>query len=207
MKQIVAVASVIACLVAPPLLAQEEVAEPATGVKFAAKADGMTLLGVGLRVKKILFIRAKVYAVGLYVSDEALKGPLLAYKGKESSPAFFDELTSGDFEKRLVLKFVRDVGASRVQSSMREALAERTDKTLLDRFVSYFPEVKDGEECVLHWAQGGILQTTMVGAVKPPIESKAFSTALFGLYVGAQPLQEDIKQGLVSRAPQLLAAE
>jgi hypothetical protein len=207
MKQIVAVASVIACLAAPPLLAQEEVAEPNTGVKFAAKVDGMTLLGTGLRIKKILFIHAKVYAVALYVSDEALKGPLLAYKGKESTPQFFDELTSGDFQKRLVLRFVRDVGASRVQDAMREALADRTDKTLLDRFVSYFPEVKDGQECVLEWAKGGILETTMVGQTKPPIESKAFSTALFGLYVGAQPLQEDIKQGLVSRVPQLLAAE
>jgi hypothetical protein len=183
------------------------VAEPTTGVRFAAKADGMSLLGVGLRIKKILFVTAKVYAVGLYVSDEAVKGPLAAYKGKESSPEFFNELVTGDFEKRLVLKFVRDVGQSRVQESMREALAPRTDKTLLDRFVSYFPEVKTGQECVLHWAQGGTLKTKMVGAEKPPIENKGFSTALFGLYVGTQPLQEDIKQGLVSQAAQLLAAQ
>jgi hypothetical protein len=206
MKQLIVAAGVIACLAVAPLSAQEQVAEPKTGVQFVAKADGMSLMGVGLRIKKILFIKAKVYAVGLYVSDEAVKGPLAAFKGKEGTPAFFEELASGDFEKKLVLEFVRDVGAKKVQSSMREALEEITDKTLLDQFVSYFPEVKKGQQCELIWKPGGVLETTMVGEAKPPIESKDFLAALFGLYVGAEPLQEDIKQGLVSRAKTLLGS-
>jgi len=43
----------------------------------------------------------------------------------------------------------------------------------------------------------------MAGEARPPIPSKDFAAALFGLYVGKQPLQDDIKQGLVSRAPAL----
>ena len=44
----------------------------------------------------------------------------------------------------------------------------------------------------------------MAGQAKPPISSKDFAAALFGLFIGKQPIQDDIKQGLVSRAPTLL---
>ena len=47
----------------------------------------------------------------------------------------------------------------------------------------------------------------MAGQARPPIKSKASADKLFGLYVDPAPLQEDIKQGLVSRVPELLAGE
>ena len=69
---------------AAPALAQD-VAEPKSGVKFAVKSGDMSLLGVGLRTKTML--KVKVYAVGLYVADSALAGPLAAHKGKANTPA------------------------------------------------------------------------------------------------------------------------
>jgi len=180
----------------PPV---EEVTEPQTGVRFAAKSDAGTLLGVGLRVKKIAFIKAKVYAVGLYVSDAALAGPLAAHRGKPAGPALFNDLVAGDFDKRIVLRFVRNLGREQIQNAMREALADRTQAKLLDQFVGYFPELKEGQDCVLRWAPGGTLDVTMAGQARPPIASKDFAAAVFGLYLGDKPLQHDIKQGLVAR--------
>jgi len=202
MRSIIA-ASIAALSFATPAPC-DDVAEPSTGVTFASKVDGYTLLGVGLRVKKIIFIRAKVYAVGLYVSDAALGGPLAAYKGKLDSPEFFRDLQWGDFGKHLLLKFVRSVGQGQVQDAMREALAGRTDPGLLDRFVGYFPAIREGQECVLAWGPGGALEVSMVGQAKPPIASKEFAAAVFGLYVGETPLQPEIKKGLVSRAAEVL---
>jgi hypothetical protein len=201
LRTLLAGASLLAAL--GPASFAEDVVEPATGVAFAAKRDGDTLLGTGLRVKKITFIKVKVYAVGLYVSDAALEGSLAAYRGKTGDPAFFKELVWGDFPKELVLHFVRDVGQGRIQDAMREAL-EGADKGPLDTFVSYFPEVKTGQECVLRWGPGGVLETTMAGATRPPIRDKTFAAAVFALYVGEHPLQDDIKAGLTSRAAELL---
>lgn len=192
-------------LAAASLSWSQDVAEPRTGVRFAVKRGGDTLLGIGLRVKKVAFIKAKVYVVGLYVSDAALGGPLAAHRGKPRTPDFFNDLVWGDFEKRLALRFVRDVGRDQIQNAMREALAQRTEPRLLEQFVGSFAELKEGQECLLSWAPGGSLVVTMAGEARPPIADKAFAAAVFGLYLGERPLQEDIKQGLVARAAEALA--
>ena len=69
------VAAVLGLCLAAPAPA-DQVKEPTTGVAFESKVGDMSLLGVGLRIKKIAFISAKVYAIGFYVSDPALAGPL-----------------------------------------------------------------------------------------------------------------------------------
>jgi len=183
---------------ATPALAQE-VTEPKSGVKFAAKSGDMSLLGVGLRTKTML--KVKVYAVGLYVADSALAGPLAAFKGKTDSPAFFKELVSGDFEKQIVMKFTRDVTSDQIRGAFRETL-QGTSK--LDLFVGYFGDTKEGQEYVLTWKPGGILETKVAGLNKPEINDKTFAAAVFGIWLGEKPIQEDIKKGLVSRAGELI---
>jgi hypothetical protein len=197
---------VVFLFVPAPATRAQEIAEPRSGVRLAARRDGETLLGIGLRVKKIAFVKAKVYVVGLYVGDAALKGPLAAHKGKPGAPEFFEALVWGDFQKSLVLRFVRNVGRDAIGNAMREALSPRAEGRLVEQFVGYFPELKEGQECVMRWAPGGTLEVTMAGEARPPIADKAFAAAVFGLYVGDRPLQEDIKQGLVSRAAEALAA-
>jgi hypothetical protein len=187
--------------VAPRLASAQEITEPASSVKFAAKDGDLSLLGVGLRTKT--FLRVKVYAIGFYVADSALVGSLAAYKGKVDSPGFYGELVQGDFPKQVRLKFVRDVSADKIQEAMREALAGASTAPL-DAFVGYFPALKTGDECVLRWAPGGTLETTTAGQAKPPIVDRAFAAALFGVWLGPKPIQEDIKKALVSRAGELL---
>lgn len=192
-------------LASAPLAWPQDVAEPQTGVRFAARRGSETLLGVGLRVKKVAFVKAKVYVVAFYVSDAALAGPLAAHKGKTTTPEFFEDLVWGDFDKALTLRFVRNLGRDQIRNGMREALAGRADAKLLEQFVGYFPELKDGQECTLRWHPGGSLEVTMAGEARPPIADKAFAAAVFGRYLGEQPLQDDIKRGLVSRAAEALA--
>jgi hypothetical protein len=202
MKKTLACALALGMLSAAGTAHSETWTEPRSGTAFEVQKDGMTLLGAGLRVKKILFTFT-AYAVALYVDDTALAGPLAAFKGKTDSPEFYLALQTGDFRKELVLHFLRNLGQSRIQDAMREALVG-ADPKLLDQFISYFPEVKDGQKCVLRYAGGGRLESIMAGQQRPPITSKAFADRLFGLYVGPTPLQQDIKQGIVARARELL---
>ena len=80
MHRSIAVAALVALGIAGAAEAQTWT-EPKSGIAFPVKKDDMTLLGGGLRVKKMVFT-FKAYAVGFYVSDAALAGPLAAYKGR-----------------------------------------------------------------------------------------------------------------------------
>jgi len=183
---------------ATPALAQE-VAEPKSGVKFAAKNGDMSLLGVGLRTKTML--KVKVYAVGFYVADSALAGPLAAFKGKTDSAPFYKDLVWGDFEKQIVMKFTREVSTDQIRGAFRESL-QGTSK--LDQFLGYFGDTKEGQEYVLTWKPGGILATKVAGVDKPEIADKAFAAAVFGIWLGDKPIQNDIKKSLLSRAGEFI---
>jgi hypothetical protein len=175
--------------------ARADVAEPRTGVRFPEKIGESSLLGVGLRTKSVL--KVKVYAVGLYVADSALAGPL---KGK-TGPDLFRELVWGDFPKEIHLKLVRDVSASQMQEAIRDALEKAADKARTDQFVSYFTDIKTGEDYVLRWAPGGTLETIAKGAPKPTIADKNFAAAVFAIWLGDEPIQEDVKRDLIARVP------
>ena len=193
---------ILATLLATPSVAPgADVVEPRTGARFAERDGGMTLLGTGVRTRT--FLKVKVYAIGLYVTDAALAGPLAAYRGRTTDLAFYRELVTGDFPKQVVMKFVRDTTAAQVRDAFYEALPS-VDRLRLDVFSSHFGAPRDGDVYVVRWAPGGVLEVTAGGQPKQPIPDKAFSTAVFGIWLGEKPIQEDIKRDLVARAGQVL---
>jgi len=194
-----ALALVASSLLAGPALAQE-VAEPKSGAKFAAKDGDLSLLGVGLRTRTIA--KVKVYAIGLYVADSALAGPLKAHKGKTSSPEFARAIVDGDFKKRVVMKFLRDLSDDQIRDAFRDALKGAGAKT--DVWVAYFTSVKTGSEAVITWAPGVGLETKVAGLNKSPLNDKAFASAVFAIWLGDKPIQDEIKRDLVARADALL---
>jgi hypothetical protein len=168
--------------------------EPKSGVHFAEKADGMTLLGAGLRTKT--FLKVKVYAAGLYVADEAATGGL---KGK-TGDALYKDLVWGDFRKQVTLKLVRDLSAAQMQEAIREALAAQgAAQPRVDAFVRYFSDIKTGEEYVVRWEPGGVLHTMAKGVAQPPIADKTFAAQVFAIWLGEKPIQEDLKRDLTAR--------
>ena len=202
MKLATVALAVLAAALAAPLGAQE-VKEPRTGVSFPLKRDEMTLLGVGLRTKT--FLKVKVYAAGFYVADAALAGPLAVHRGKTGTPAFYRDLIWGDFPKAIVMTFVRDTTPSQIRDAFYEALPA-IDHARLDLFSAGFGTPGKGQTVVVRWGAGGVIETTSVGVVKPPIADKAFAGAVFGIWLGEKPIQEDMKRDLVSRAPEVLSS-
>jgi hypothetical protein len=190
-----------ALLLSPVLARPADVTERRTGVRFAERENAMTLLGAGVRTRT--FLKVKVYAIALYVADSALAGPLAKYRGRPTDPAFYRELVRGDFPKQVVMKFVRTTTAAQVRAAFYEALPSE-DRQRLDLFASHFGAPRNGEVYVVRWAPGGVLEVMAAGQAKQPIADKAFSTAVFGIWLGETPLQEDIKRDLVARAGQVL---
>lgn len=181
----------------PPL-----VTEPRTGAAFPARVGEMSLMGVGVRTKTIL--KLKVYALGFYVADSALSGTLAVHDGRIGTSSFYRDLVSGDFEKQFVLKLARDLSAEQIQGTFRSHMPS-ADPRLLDQFVSYFGSTRAGQELVLRWVPGGRLETTVAGVVKRPIADKAFSDAIFAIWLRDRPSEDPLRKQLVSRAAGLMA--
>ena len=179
----------------------EDVVEPRSGARFPGQVDGMSLLGTGVRTRTML--KVKVYAIALYADDQALKGPLAAFKGRATSPDFYKAIVWGDFPRQVTLKFVRDVTRDQIQGAFREVLTT-ADKARVDAFLGYFGDTKSGQEYLIRWMPGRGLLTTVAGQEKPAIDDKNFAAAVFGIWLGDKPIQDDIKRALVARAPQLL---
>ena len=183
------------CVIGPTRA--QDVTEPKSGAKFPAKDGDSSLLGAGLRTKT--FLKVKVYAIGLYVGDSAMAGPL---KGKASSPELYRELVNGDFKKIVVMKFVRDVSTGQIRDAWRESLKGAGDKT--EQWIAYFSDIRSGQECVIRWTPGGGLETKVAGMDKPALNDKTLATAVFGIWLGEKPIQEDLKKDLVARSGELL---
>ena len=184
-----------------PPAADEEIVEPRTGVRFTIRQSDMSLLGMGVRTRSIF--RVKVYAIGLYVADAAIAGTLAAHKGKLDTPEFYHDLIWGDFEKQVNMKFVRDVTRAEVQQAFREALPQ-VNRARLDDLAAHFVDTRQGQEYILRWAPGGVLETSFIGQPNTPIPDKDFAAAVFGIWLREHPIQADIKHDLVSRAPLLI---
>jgi hypothetical protein len=193
--------SLAVLLALQPPAADQEIVEPRTGVRFTTRQGDLSLLGVGVRTRSIF--RVKVYAIGLYVADAALAGPLAAHKGKLDTPEFYRDLIWGDFDKRIVMKFVRDVTREQVQDNFREALPS-VNPARLDVFASHMVATREGEEYLIRWAPGGVLETSFRGRPNTPIADKDFAAAVFGIWLREHAIQADIKRSLVSRAPLLI---
>lgn len=195
-------ALVLAAALAAPALAAppSQVNEPASGVAFDVQSGDLQLLGVGLRTKT--FLKVKVYALGLYADSAALA----AHKGQTAGPALYKDLVWGDFRREVRMKFVREsVTADQIRGAFRESLAASgADKAKVEAFVAYFGDTKAKDEYVLRWTPGVGLETSVAGQAKPVIDDKAFAAAVFGMWLGDKPIQDDIKRSLVARLPDVV---
>ena len=190
------IAAVWILSVAVPALSQD-IAEPKSGEKFTARDGDASLLGVGLRTRTIA--RVKVYAIGLYVADSALRGSL---KGKAGTPELYSELVNGDFPKKIVMKFLRDVSTEQIRDAFRDAL--KGTGVDAGKWLSYFSGTRSGQAYIIAWTPGVGLETKVAGVDKPVLNDRTLASAVFGIWLGAKPIQEDIKKDLVARAGALL---
>jgi hypothetical protein len=179
-----------------PAFAQD-VAEPKSGAKFAVEDGDTSLLGVGLRTRTIA--KVKIYAIGLYVADSAIAGAL---KGKAGTPELYRQLVAGDFKRKVVMKFLRNVSGEQIRDAFSDTFKNSGVKS--DEWIAYFNEIRSGQELTIGWTPGVGLETKVAGTDKPAIKDKALASAIFAIWLGDKPIQDDLKKDLVARSSELL---
>ena len=169
-------------------LAQSSVAAELAGVDMedTTRIDdvSLTLNGLGLR-KKAIF---KVYVGGLYLPE------------KQSSP---DAILETDEPRRMVLEFVRKVGADSISGAWTDCLsanrpqADPPMRKSFEELSGWMEDVSKGDRLIFTYRPGQGTRVSVNGKTRGTVEGKPFADALFECWIGDHPPSEDFKNGLL----------
>jgi len=175
--------ALLAVLMSLPALAAEF-----EGVKMAdtVTVDGktLTLNGQGLR-KKFVF---KVYVAGLYVETKSKKG---------------EEILAADAARRVDMKMLRELDKKAIVDAIKGGFEKNAGDKLpalkerLDKFVAMIPDLKDGETLSVVYVPGKGTRVEGTKGEAYTAEGKDFADALFSVWVGKSPVDEDLKKGML----------
>jgi len=194
---------ILACLVIAACWAR---VEKATGATFADSLGfpATPLLGVGVRVKQVGPVSAKVYGVGIY-SGKVDKAKTKGKSISDLKAILADVVTEGT----VVLKMARDVASETMASALADSVRPRLggkDATSLAKFGTL---IKEGapygcsKNTVLQFTcSGGSVGCSINGKSQGSVSSSSLSKALLSTYLDrnavSPSLAEDVAKTLSS---------
>jgi hypothetical protein len=159
-----------------------------SGVKMpdSVTIEGKTLKlnGIGLR-KKVVF---KVYVAGLYLETPSPAGPAVI---------------ASDQVKRMQLSVLRSLKSTQVMEAIEEGFEKNSKaqmgalKERLGKFGAMISDVVEADQIVMTYVPGKGTMVSVKGTEKGVIEGKDFADALFAVWLGNNPVQEDLKKALL----------
>ena len=180
--------SLLAALACLSMAAAIAVAGEVAGVKMpeTATIEGKTLKlnGAGLR-KKMMF---KVYVAGLYVENPS----------KDAAAVI-----SADAVKSMRLHILRGLSGSQIGEAISDGFHHNSKAQMgalnerLQKLNAMFPAVVEGDQIVMTYVPGKGTMVSAKGQDKGVIEGKDFADALFAVWLGENPVQDDLKKALL----------
>lgn len=194
-------------------------------------------LGAATRVKQVLFVKAKVYSVALYVEGKpaarelglrARGGYLAGDAEKEAEADLASALCDGAFAKVLAVRLLRDVTGEQFAEAIGDALAPRARLTgagaALEQYVGFLSKTQtikegtqianlwtaDGEELQVQVAQGGAGGKDIDWETRAPaltVASPSLARGLFEVYLGGTPLVPEARAAWAKGARLLLDSD
>ena len=130
----------------------------------------------------------KVYVAGLYLENTSKDAGAIA---------------SSDQVKSMRLAILRSLKGKQVSEAIEEGFEKNSKAQLaalkprLDKLGGMIPNVEKGDDIVLTYVPGKGTVVSVKGAEKGVIEGKDFADALFAVWLGANPVQDDLKKELL----------
>ena len=160
------------------------------GVSFNTelKLDGENLIinGAGLREKYFM----DLYVAGLYLPKKTEDAKKVIYDDTEM--AIHIKIVSSSVTRE---RFIESVNAGFATSKHGSASKEEIKK-----FVGFFSEpIKEGDKINLDYIPGKGVRVTKNGDVKGTIPGLDFKKALFGIWFGTPPVQENLKKEMLGK--------
>jgi len=149
----------------------------------------LQLNGAGIR-SKFFF---KIYIGALYLPEKQNS----ARKILEQSVA-----------NRVLMHFLYDeVSSEKLQNAWQEGFENNTQKSELEalqdrlnRFKQMFPDLHQGEQVLLDYIPGQGTRVSINGEQKGRIEGADFNRALLAVWLGDEPVTEDLKEAMLGRS-------
>jgi Chalcone isomerase-like len=175
----------VLALASPALAAQRAGVDMPDTVKAADK----TLVLNGIGVRQATIFNVKVYVAGLYVES------------KSTNP---DELIRSAQVKRLDLVFVRDVDRDDITAAWLKGFKNNgADMNKLHDRISqlnaWMPDLKKKDTMSFLYVPDKGVSVTVNGVAKGTIAGADFASALFGIWLGRDPADDDLKKGLLGK--------
>ncbi len=166
--------------------AQQTIQDSSTGelfpqeINFESKGQSIKLDATGVATRKKLII--KVYSIAHYIQDAS----------SFSKTNFFQEVLKDGKAKQFTMKWVRNVPVDKVTEAYHDSFknvlgGKETPKLTeeINTFISYFnQEAKKGDEYVLRWLPGGIIEVILNGKKAGSVEDVDFAKALWSIWFG-----------------------
>jgi hypothetical protein len=150
--------------------------------------EGRTLALNGMGLREATILRVHVYVAGLYLET----------RSSEASQIIASEGT-----KRLVLSFVRDVGRGSLVEAWNDGFAKGAGSGLAgldDRLATlnaWMVDVKRGDTLTFTQIPGRGIVVEVRGQAKGTLAGADFSRALWGIWLGDRPPNQELKTGLL----------
>ena len=167
-----------------PILLGGTLAGVAMPPTAAVEGKTLKLNGMGVR-KKMVF---KLYVAGLYVETPSTDAA---------------RILSADEVKQMRLSILRNLSGKQVTEAISEGFERNSKAALpalrarLDRLNAMLPDVSKGNEVCVTYVPGKGTVVAIDGAEKGTIEGKDFADALLAVWIGGDPVQEDLKKALL----------
>ena len=162
------------------------------GVKLPDQVtlEGRTLKlnGAGIRAAKIL-LTFNVYAAGLYLENQIHDA---------------DAIASSDQLKSIQMVFMRDVSGKQMADAFQEGFEKNCVagcaelKPYIGKLQGLLKDMKKGETMAYHFLPNGV-ELVIRGQKAGTIGDKAFTRQLIRCWIGKNPPNPELKEGLVGK--------
>lgn len=163
-------------------------ANPVEGVRFAdtVVAGGRPLeLSCAALLRYMVFIKA--YVAGLYLAPGTPADTVLADVPKRLEIEYFHAIGAADFAKATQFGIEQNLDAAAIA-----ALRPR-----IDRLNAMYADVRPGDRYALTYVPGAGTELSLNGQSRGQIEGADFAAAVFGIWLGPNPIDAALKQDLL----------
>ena len=149
-----------------------------------AAGKKLHLLGMGLR-KKLWF---RVYLASLYA---------------EAPTEDAAELIASDQIKRVQMNMLRDLERGKIVEAVQEGFQKNAGPAMpalqerLDRFLKVIPDLRSGQTIVITYLPGRGTAIKAGAGEEITLPGKDFSDALFSVWLGRQPVDDELKEEML----------
>ena len=154
--------------------------------------DGKPLQLNGMGAREATIFKVKVYIAGLYLETRSQNA---------------DSILNSSSLKKLTLNFVHAVGAAKLKDAWKEGIEKNCSNICasledpLKRFLGTVVDLKEGDTLsFVFYPEKVVVQTQAQGLEKQEIiMNKEFSRTLLSIWLGKEPPNSGIKEGLLGQ--------